>query len=436
MALRAHAPGRRPNLQGWLGTGQFIGFSQAAFLAAAALAALYFAVAYVETNPALFETGRAALGVLRTGTLSDPYAIPTGPTAHVPVLTTLKLAALFSLLGENSPSARLVLSLISAAFFILGCWCLFRLSTRYGLSPEARLAMLGVLVLTAWQIFHGVVLYRQVDQPAAAALLIGGWLAWVGQRDAPTRRGMAVLGFLAGVAVLVSPSVFLALGLAGAAVVLTAPWRDRLPLALAYGAALALFVVPWVVRNQIELGAPVLLRSNFGLELWFGNAPESNGLTWVGSHWNLHPSASEAESLRVREMGELAYIAELRARAVELILADPARFAVITLRRAWHVLAFMPRPPWSWSPGFPLPVLEASVVVFGLLKVGALATLLVLGRHRFEALAFFVAPLVPFMLTHVYLRYTFLSYFASVMVIGLATEAIVARFRARRSAAA
>ncbi len=418
------------------GRGRLLALAERGFLALSALGGFYFAFAYVSTNPALFETGRAALGLLRTGTLSDPYAIPTGPTAHVPVLTVLKLAALFRLLGENSEGARMVLSLISAALFLAGAWCLFRLGARHRLSPPARLAVLAVLLLTVWQLFHCVVLYRQVDQPAAAALLIGGWLVWAGVREAPGMRGMALLGLLSGIAVLLSPSVFLALGLGAAAVVLAAPWRNRIPLALAYGAVLALFVVPWVLRNQLELGAPVLLRSNFGLELWFGNAPESNGLTWVGSHWLLHPSASEAESLRVREMGELAYIAELRARAVAVILEDPARFVALTLRRAWHLLAFLPRPPWSWSPGVPMPVLEASAALFGLLKVAALATLLVLGRWRFEALAFFVAPLVPFMLTHVYLRYTFLSYFASVMVIGLAAEAVAGHVRARRPAVA
>ena len=35
--------------------------------------------------------------------------------------------------------------------------------------------------------------------------------------------------------------------------------------------ALAIFLLPWVIRNDVEMGEPILLRSNLGLELAMAN---------------------------------------------------------------------------------------------------------------------------------------------------------------------
>ena len=45
-------------------------------------------------------------------------------------------------------------------------------------------------------------------------------------------------------------------------------------------AAFGLFVSPWVLRNQRVMHAPILTRSNFGVELW-----QSTHFYWEGFPW-------------------------------------------------------------------------------------------------------------------------------------------------------
>jgi hypothetical protein len=87
-------------------------------------------------------------------------------------------------------------------------------------------------------------------------------------------------------------------------------------------------------RNQIVFHGKVLLRSNFGLELWLGNNPEVPD-TWT---WWLHPNDDDGEGRKFARMGELAYMQEKKSEAIEFIKTHPvdvARFQFHRFMENW-----------------------------------------------------------------------------------------------------
>ena len=44
--------------------------------------------------------------------------------------------------------------------------------------------------------------------------------------------------------------------------------------------AFAAVLAPWVVRNERVMGAPVLTRDNFGVELYNSSLESNDGLPW------------------------------------------------------------------------------------------------------------------------------------------------------------
>lgn len=119
-------------------------------------------------------------------------------------------------------------------------------------------------------------------------------------------------------------------------------------------AGIALFCLPWMVRNWIVLGYPAPVRDNFGLELSIANN-DCAGVTIIdngrrGCFQNAHPNFSPAENARVRELGELRYNRMKMAQAISWIRRNPVRFGSLTLQRAFNFLF----PSWldgPYSPG-------------------------------------------------------------------------------------
>ena len=90
-------------------------------------------------------------------------------------------------------------------------------------------------------------------------------------------------------------------------------------------------VSPWVIRNTLAFHRAVPIRNNFGLELWLGNLPSSDGS--VRSDQWAHPMDSEAERAKVIAMGEDAYMRQKSFEAIQQIRGAPTRFAYLTFRR-------------------------------------------------------------------------------------------------------
>jgi hypothetical protein len=147
-------------------------------------------------------------------------------------------------------------------------------------------------------------------------------------------------GILWGVTLLIgSTGLMLLIGL-----LLVLAWHSRRRLrefvvytvALAVGAAIA--ISPWVIRNQRALGAPILLRDNLGLELAVA-FNDTVGVTMYetdrnGTYNRVHPNVSPEQALRVRDLGEVAYMHSRMVEGREWISMHPARTVQLIVLRA------------------------------------------------------------------------------------------------------
>jgi len=94
---------------------------------------------------------------------------------------------------------------------------------------------------------------------------------------------------------------------------------------LAYaGAAWLLCLAPWLLRSIWVFGRLVPIRHNFGLELWMGNLPDSDGTTLSACRY--HPMDHPAERALINALGDDEYMKLKSSQASGLILTAPWDF--------------------------------------------------------------------------------------------------------------
>jgi 4-amino-4-deoxy-L-arabinose transferase-like glycosyltransferase len=343
---------------------------------------------------------------LRHGeSFGDPWGKGTGPSSWLtPVYPGLVAVCLEAGGGVGARAA----------------WCLFSaqaLGSAFAAILTGRLARVldgeRAGVLAAWLFaLHPLAIWYAVgtvwDTSFVALALVGvAALALEAPRPWSDRRTL-LLGFASGSMVFLNPATVAALPgmlLVGGRGATARGAMRRLAL---FALAAILPCVPWMVRNVRVLGSPGL-RTNFGVELRVGNLGAGGGR----NDTTLHPSHSEVELARYREMGEVGYSRWARMQTLAWIAEHPASFAGLCARRAaqfWigelpffdarvegaEVAASDPRSWMKW------------VYSLG----SGLACWLVLARHRRDVGARAIAAIlvlfcVPYVLTHVSERYRF-----------------------------
>jgi hypothetical protein len=195
------------------------------------------------------------------------------------------------------------------------------------------------------------------EQPAAALLLmvIVATLIALRERQGGAPALLLLVGAETGIAALLSPGLLpgIALALLAEFLMRANRWRWALRSAPLVLLPVVLMITPWTVRNYHALGGWVPLRSNFGLEMWIGNHPGSNGrsfdLAWSNRDsfiYSNHPFTSRPERLHLNEVGELAYMREKQQRAFEWIAANPGEFARLCAVR-FRLYWFPPADLWD-----------------------------------------------------------------------------------------
>lgn len=302
---------------------------------------------YASIEP--FEMVRVAMVLASRGEYADPYAVPTGPTAHVAPGYTLILAGIYYVFG-NTLTAEIVkemlsITIVSAQYALLP-WLAMRLGMSLGAGVVAGL--IGALLPFKPQV------ELKGDWEAGLAGLLFVTLAGVMAGQWRRRHWMvgeaAMLGLCWGLAVLVSSSLLLALGvlLAGGLVwewVCHGEAKRYLRYAVVLGLVTLTVQTPWVWRNQRSLGGFVPTRSNLGLELWMSNQDEANAVVLANTKLNVrHPGSSREEAGVIREMGEVGYNRVRMTEAQKWIVAHPGQFAWLTVQR-WFYFWFPYTPP-------------------------------------------------------------------------------------------
>ena len=241
--------------------------------------------------------------------------------------------------------------------------------------------------------------------------------------DTGNTRRWWLLGALLGVAVLLRQLYLLFIPV----LLLWMAWagRKRLQaryLLLALG-VVVLFVAPWTVRNYARYGQFLLLNSNSGYALYTSANP-AQGSTWDESYTAPIPpdlaGANEAQLDRA-----------LTYRAVAFILADPLRYAKLTLSKVPYHFRFWP------TPGSRAASEVVRFVSFGL-YLPFMLTGLILSRRQWRRLVpiylFAVAMIAIHVLSWPGPRYRFPVDAVFMVFVGLAISTVVDRLRRARQA--
>jgi hypothetical protein len=290
-------------------------------------------------NTERYELERTAISLAKTGVYGNPYALPTGSSAHVSPGYTLILAALFKLwgTGPRGELAKQVFACVITAF-----QSALMLPVARALMFDPRAGLLAALFSALIPIKFGTETMGAWDAPytAIALMMVSVLTLRVYQRNF-TFRDATVTGVVWGISVLFNSilipifcaSVFLGFAFSGGRRL-----RDYLQFCSVECLIVTACLAPWAIRNYLELGTPIFTRSNAGLELRLSN----NDLANADEHMNYsdglyhiyHPLQNPREAVKVRQMGEVEYNKEAEQQALAWIREHPRKFAALTFQRA------------------------------------------------------------------------------------------------------
>ncbi len=145
---------------------------------------------------------------------------------------------------------------------------IFALADRVGGRRAARIA-------TAFYVFDPTMIaYSAMLWPETLYTLLTAIVFWRTTLLAPDQIARPIiLGVLTGLAMLLKPAIGAFTVMLAFSWLLRFGWAGAIRLSLLFGAATALVLAPWVVRNQLRYGPEILLENEAPYNLW------------MGSHW-------------------------------------------------------------------------------------------------------------------------------------------------------
>jgi hypothetical protein len=286
------------------------------------------------------ESVNIAISVVQNGTFANTYGDNSGPTAHCMPLYPLWQSLLIRIFGTG-PEARYAVAFFSALAACIGFSLFPKLAERAGLGRYAGVfaGLLGAFVpFNFFPQTEGE--FETSFTFLAIVLLLLLWLSVAPPENLGWRRAL-MFGLALGVAGLLSAALLPVLAAWLLVPFFAAPSNGRRKewLRFAVPACLIAGVVyaPWVIRNRLALGAPVLTRSVFGLSMYQNNNDIAHANVDVdvkSKAWQvMGPFGGSEERARVRAMGEVAYNAEKLKLAKEWIQSHRRKFSLLTLER-------------------------------------------------------------------------------------------------------
>lgn len=367
------------------------------------------------------EAQYVALALAKTGSFADAYFEGQGPTAHLLPVSVGIAGWILRLFGPFQPAANLVLLGWSLLQTGLGYVLVYRLFRALGATPPATRWGLVLLCLVPPFVTQEVIDFRYWESGlavvlATTALLLLARMEQTGTE--PRASAIIAIGALVAVTFFVAPVAGLAAGAcAGLLALVRWPGRKMLLLAAAFAFCLALMVVPWAMRNTRELGEPVLLRSNAGIELAIANHPDALSdrppeRVFSDRVAAIHPIGNAAAHAEIRERGgEVRYSRRMGEQARAWIIAHPADFARLYLR---HLRQFFFPEPWQfYFSGWEGMRAERSLTIsiVGLLGLAGLAAGLVRSPGRYWMLTAYIAVVaLSYAVFQPMARYIYLTY--------------------------
>ncbi len=267
----------------------------------------------------------------------DGFVVEAGiPTACRPPGTAFLLAPVYAVFGHSYLAGRIWLCLLSAGCCPVVGWIATRLLDR-----RAGWLAAGWLAVYPGHAYYAMHFLSEAPTTFLTAVALAFQLRAVRQ---PTGRFDLVAGLAWGLGILTRPNLAIAAGLCGLLAVTTGglTWRTRTHKALLMGLAMAVVVLPWVIRNANVVGKPGICTIVGGYTFWGAHNPTvANDPELVG-YWVATSRLVDADHpLPGDEV-------EREARAWEYGKAFIAGNLADTVRLKLHALG---RTVWAYSEG-------------------------------------------------------------------------------------
>jgi hypothetical protein len=291
-----------------------------------------------------FEMGRIGRSIALGQGFSNPYGGNTGPSAWEPPLYPYLIGGVFKIFGIYTYASAWVLLSINSLLASLTTIPVYFIAHR---SFGSRVAMWSA---RAWA-FNPYVWYWSIHwiwdttfTPLMLALIF--WVS-LELEQWPGWRGWTLFGALWGVGALANPAMLSFLPFCGLWIWWQRYRRGLSSLAGVVLSSVVFFLVlsPWLARNYEVFHRFVFIRDDFGLQFRLGNNRLADGMLVA----TLQPNLNQPELENFQRMGEIAYEAYCRQRAFDWIRANPARFAIISVKRFFYYWNGVPRPTDSTS---------------------------------------------------------------------------------------
>ncbi len=242
------------------------------------------------------------------------------------------IAAVYRVFGESLLALRLVevvLGTLSVALIGLIGTRLF--GRRAGLIGAALMALHPVLAFLPATEFP--------ENFAVLLIVLALGAAFTGLRRGGSWRWAAASGVLFGLATLVRANIVTLLpGFAvGAAILLARERRGWVLPIVACGAALALTLAPWIVRNHHVHNHWGFISTGGGRQFWCGNSPQTTGSTLVVPE----PDSTMRYALQ-HVSSEFEMDAYYYRKGMEFVRAHPGRAAQLYVLRLGNLFALYP----------------------------------------------------------------------------------------------
>ncbi len=285
-----------------------------------------------------YEMGQVSKSLVEGEGLSDPFGIGSGPSAWLTFVFPMIMAGAFLVFGVRSEASGQALYIANSLFSAFTCVVLFCLARRiFGTKPAYFTA--GLWAISPGSIFLDV---TQLWDTSLYVLAFSFFLLKLeSMRGDHQARSYLALGIVLGLVALLRSTI---LSLAPAVAILLFVWGSgpifqRARRVLIVGAAAALMLTPWVVRNWVVMGVPGL-RSNLGIELRVGN----NLDRWTAIRtpklaadvYDYHLGVSDEEQQRFLEMGEVGYSEWAMDQTKQFVRENPRKFVEITALRIFE----------------------------------------------------------------------------------------------------
>ncbi len=332
---------------------------------------------------------------------SSPFGGVTGPTAWIAPGIVLPYLIAFALWDCFTPASILFAYGIALVVSVAIAYVVYRIGlTMTGRRGTGLLAaaLFAILPYEAW-VFHT---RSQLDFNHIVLWFALLMLAVLETVKTPSPTGV-VLGITSSFAALFNPG-FLLCTLIGFFLAMPGrTTRQRLRLAATLLVTHALLLGPYVAWQSFRIGAVVPVKSNAPVELFIGNTDTAAGLLRHQVFLQHHPSQNDREFQRYSEIGEGAYVNEVRRKFLDTF--DAREFAGNTVRRCYRFFVAYTVKSWDHSQ---LKILgkRSLWLVFFLAPFG-LVTVRKGRPSRLEtaALVFSLAYAVPYLLTGIMERY-------------------------------